>query len=261
MSMKRVIPTVAMIAFLLGALAFALVAGPLWHVGNLAPNGSPRPAAAVVPPAGPPTDRSAKLQAACDAFLKDFAGRLHSNPADVTAALRASISDSIDQAAKNGDLTADQATKAKAHVDAVKGCESIPALGKHLGHGEGGPMGAGGPGLEGISKAAATALGVTPADLQAAIVGGKTLHDVAGTRVSQADFDSKFRAALTAELQPRVDAGKITADQAKTRVDEAAKLAAKLWDSSLKDAMGGLFGEHHGHPVPPPPPPPPPPAQ
>ncbi|GAC1329612.1 MAG: hypothetical protein NVSMB17_06100 [Candidatus Dormibacteria bacterium] len=239
--MKRALPTVAVVAFLLGALAFALVAGPLWHVGNLSPAATARPAAAVAVPA----DKSAKLQAACDSFLKDFAGRLHSTPADVKTALRASIIDSIDQALKNGDLTADQAARAKTHVDAIKGCESIPGLGKHFRHGEGGgPRAHEGPGLDAITGAAASALGVTQADLRAAILAGKTLHDIAGTCVTRSDFDSKFRAALAASLQPRVTSGKITADQAKARVDEAATLASKLWDSSLKDAMGGLFGNH-----------------
>ena len=235
MSLKRLIPTVAFAGFLLGALAVALVAGPLWHIGNLAPAAAAKPSVS--------TPRNAKAQAACDAFLKDFAAQLGVAPEKVKTSLKAAINAAIDRAVKNGDMTADQATKAKARVDAVKGCETLPAFGKRFdAAGKAGGM----AGLAGITNAAATALGVTPADLRARIMSGKTLHDVAGTSISKTDFDTKFRAALATEIQPQVGSSKLTADQAKARVDQAANLAGKLWDTSLKDAMGGFFGNHGG---------------
>lgn len=243
MPLKRLLPTVAIIGFLLGGLAFALVAGPM-HIGNLAPAASAAPNASASPSA-----KAAKAQAACDAFVKDFASKLGVTEDKLKTSLKAALTDAIDRAVANGDMTADQATKAKARLDAVKGCESLPAFRRGFaGPGKPGGM----AGLAGISNAAASALGVTPADLKTAIESGKTLHDVAGTKISKAEFDTKFRAALAKEIQPQVDSGKITAAQAKARVDAAATMAAKLWDSSLKDAAGGFFGRNRGAPKAPP---------
>lgn len=239
MPLKRLLPTIAVFSFLLGALAVALAAGPLWHIGNLAP-------AAAASTSTPAKPGAAKAQAACDAFLKDFAAQLGVPQDKVKTSLKVAIKDAIDRAVKNGDLTADQASKAKARIDAASGCESLPAFGKHFGGAHVGAFAGRRGGLDGILNAAASALGVTPAELRTAVMNGKTLHDVAGSKISKADFDTAFRAALTKEIQPQVDAGKITADMARVRADQAVAAADSLWDSSLKDAVGGFFGRHQG---------------
>ncbi|MFN2463060.1 MAG: hypothetical protein ABR573_04045 [Candidatus Dormibacteria bacterium] len=243
MSMKRLVPTLVAVAFLLGALSMAVLAGPFSQAGKLA-------AAAVAAPKPAPTSgpRDARSRAACDAFLADFAHRLGVPESKVKDSLRASALAAVDRAVKNGEMTEEQATKARTKINAVQGCQGLPAFGRHPGPMGGPPPGAG---LEAVTKAAATALGVTPADLRAAIMAGKSLHDVAGPNAVKSDFDTKFRAALTAELQPQVAAGKLTADQLKSRVDAAATMADRLWDSGLK-GLPGPFGRHRGPGAPPP---------
>jgi polyhydroxyalkanoate synthesis regulator phasin len=241
MRTTRFVATAAAIAFLLGGLAFALVAAPVFHLGAFGPAASAKPSTSASPSPGA---RKAEAQAACDAFLADFAKQLGVSPDKVKTSLRTAVKDAIDRAVASGKMSADQATKAKARVDNVKGCESMPAFGKRFG-GFGGGMAA----FAGITNAAATALGISPDDLRAGVMAGKTLHQLAGNK-SQADFDTAFRAALSKDIQPQVDSGKITADQAKTRLDQAVAMADKLWDKSLKDAAGSFFGKRGGGPRP-----------
>ncbi|MDQ6746719.1 MAG: hypothetical protein M3010_01235, partial [Candidatus Dormibacteraeota bacterium] len=232
-------------AVILTGGAFTTFAAPALH----------RAETAAAKPKAAPSGEGAKAQQYCDSFLKDFAGKLGVKTDAVLPALKASLKDSIGQAVTNGDLTAAQATKIKAHIDAVQGCADLGKL-------------AGIPGLHGkrsagtaavrpevmqtVIGAAATALKTTPAELQKAVMAGDPLSKVAERAgVSKAAFDPAFKTALKTQLDADVAAGKLTATQETELIDHAVKIADTLWDKPLTGPHGGLFG-HGGPPAGPP---------
>ncbi|MFN2466318.1 MAG: hypothetical protein ABR598_08665 [Candidatus Dormibacteria bacterium] len=193
--------------------------------------------------AAPPVP-GAKAQQYCDSFLQAFASHLGHGVQknDVVPALKAAAKDSVAQAVRNGDMTADQAAKANARIDAVTGCADLGKLGSMAGlhggkHGRarGGPFAMGPQRMQDVMAAAATALKTTPADLQQAVMAGDSLKTV-GSKHGVTDkgaFDLAFRQALTAQLDAQVTAGKLTRDQETRLIDKAVKIADKLWDKPL----------------------------
>ncbi|HEY8741042.1 MAG TPA: hypothetical protein VIN56_10670, partial [Candidatus Dormibacteraeota bacterium] len=183
---------------------------------------------------------AAKAQKYCNAFLKDFADRLHVHQDQVLPALKGSADDSIASAVTAGDLTAAQAAKLKQRVDALKGCDQLASL-SSLAPKAGAGSHAGPNPLKLVTTAAAAALQVSPADLQKDVLAGQTLAEIGKTSgVARADFDPAFRAALTAQLDAQVAANKLTKAQETQAVDEAVTMADKLWDKSPKD-LGSSF--------------------
>src|SRR4029077_6818847 len=119
-----------------------------------------------------------------------------------------------------------QATKLKARVDASTGCQGLPALSPRPGFG-----GFGGPGfagLNGFTDALAGALQVSSADLKKDLMSGESLSQV-NPKVSQSQFDTAFRSALKAKLDPMVTSGKMTADQETKVIDRAVSMADRFW--------------------------------
>jgi len=90
--------------------------------------------------------QTAQIQAQCTAFMTDLAGRLNVTVDKLTQATKDSAKAMIDQAAKDGRLTADQATAAKARIDQAQG-NCVLGLGGFGGRGF--PGGKGGPGFPG----------------------------------------------------------------------------------------------------------------
>jgi hypothetical protein len=220
-------------AAVIGAGAFTTFAAPALH------HAAAKPKAAAKPGTTTPVQY-------CDSFLQDFAGKLGVKPDAVVPALKASIKDSIDQAQANGDMTAADATKARAKVDAVKGCGDLSKLGA-LTNGLS-PKAAtaartGVDLMQAVMTAAANALKVTPADLQAAFKNGDSLSVIGGrTGVTRAAFDPAFKSALTSQLDPLVAAKKITAAQEAEMIAQAVKIADMIWDTPLNKSGGAIFG-------------------
>lgn len=142
----------------------------------------------------------------------------------------------IDQAVAAGKLTKPQA-------DALKSGQK-PSGGQR---GPGGPGGAGVPGARSLpgglrdgigdaTKAAATALNMTPQELRAALRNGQSLSELAASKGIGRDG---LRAAIMASVQNDVNAavrdGKITAQQGTVIIDQVSKGLDRLMD--LK--MGG----------------------
>ena len=224
----RLLPALAVAVVLVVGAAFATIAAPAMHIGAFA--------AAATKPSPSPNARSARAQQYCDSFLADLAGKLGTTPANLKTKVKAAIDDQVAQAVKNGDLTQAQADAIKKKVDAAQGCQSIPSLTPRLGRR--------GPGLGDLKEvlgAAATALAVTPATLQADVMAGKTLQQVAPAGMTQAQFDAAFRAALAKVLDPQVTAKKITAQQETNETNEAVKFADHLWGTPIPH-MGGFGG-------------------
>lgn len=224
---------------MLGAGAFTAIAAPALHLvsaASPAPNGTPKPGAA-------------KRQAYCDSFIADLANRLGVSQDKLKSSVKDSLKKSIDDAVTRGDLTADQAKKLKARIDAAPGCAQIGGLGAFGGH-RGGPGGMRTNLLEHLTTAAATALKQTPDVVRQDVMAGQTLHQVANLKsINKADFDTAFKAALKAQSDPQVTAGQLTTAQQTKLIDQAVALADKLWDSSLKDLGGAWSGKRVAPPA------------
>lgn len=109
----------------------------------------------------------------------------------------------------DGTLTQAQADKVATTLDA--------ALPKHAPRG---PKGHHGPGREGHKHLAdvAQVIGVTPAELRAALESGKSLADVAATKgISKAALIDKLVSAIEVRIAANVKSGKITQAQADKR--------------------------------------------
>src|SRR4051795_2669938 len=117
------------------------------------------------------------------AVIDDAAKRLNVTPEALRSALGAAEDAQLDQAVKDGKLTQAQADAIKKRRQQEGDVLGGPGIGGgHPGFGRGGP---GGPGIGfklgrgGALDAAATALGVSRADLLAKLRAGKSIADVA----------------------------------------------------------------------------------
>lgn len=235
----RLVIALGLVAAVLGAGALTTIAAPALHLvsaASPAPNATPKPGAA-------------RRQAYCDSFIADLARRLGVSQDKLKTSVKDSLKKSIDDAVTKGDLTAAQAQKLKARIDAVPGCPQIGGLGAFAGP-RGGLGGIRPNLLQQLTTAAATALRQTPSVVQQDVMAGQTLHQVANLKsISKADFDTAFRAALKAQSDPQVTAGKLTTAQQTKLIDQAVALADKLWDSSLKDLGGAWSGKRVAPPA------------
>lgn len=175
------------------------------------------------------------------AVLNDAAQRLNVKPAELQSALKQAMLDRIDAALKAGRITQQQATELKARVNAGDGLGPLFG-GHHFGLHHGGPGGPGGPGA-GLD-AAATYLGLTPAQLRTQLQSVKTLAQIAKAQGKSTDgLKQAMLADAKKHLDADVKAGKLTQSQ-------ADKILAGL-SSRLDDVIqnGLRFRDHDGdHP-------------
>ena len=171
--------------------------------GSPSPSGSPK--------------ANAKADPYCDVFLRNLASDLGKSQSDVQAAMQKAASQTVDQAVKDGKLTAAQAQKIKDRLAQSNGnaCAGLgPAIGEHGGFGPGGPGGFKGLPQDVLLNALATTLNMPPADVAAAIKSGKSIHDLAGANTTESDFKSRLAPNLKTALDQAVKDGKLTQSQA-----------------------------------------------
>jgi len=185
-------------------------------------------------------------------ILDDAAKRLNVTPEALRSALGAAEDGQLDQAVKDGKLTQAQADAIKARRAKDGTVLGGPGAGGH--GGPGGPRGFGGPGgglgfkagPGGALDAAATALGLSRADLLAKLKAGKSIADVAKDQSKSLDDVKKaITDGVTKELDQAVTDKKLT-DAQRTRVLE--ELADHLDDlvNRTPPAGGPRFGPR-GH--------------
>jgi hypothetical protein len=177
------------------------------------------------------------------AIVNDAAKQLGVTPTKLADALEQALANRVDAAVAAGRLTEAQGKELKARIAAGE----LPLLG--FGGPRGGHMGHGGlPG--GHLAAAASYLGVTAAELQTQLAGGKTLADVA---TAKGKTVAGLVAALVAdekkELDAAVKAGRLTDAQAK----ELLAGAEARFTEMVNGTGGPGFGRGHGGPGFPPP--------
>jgi len=205
-----------------------------------------------------PGDRQQRL----DDYLNKLAANLGVTVDKLKGALKQTAVDQIDQAQKDGKLTADQAQKLK---DALNSGTNVP-LGPGFGggmpggrgpggmapNGQGKPMGLGGimGMLPGAMNDLATFLNIPLAQLQQELQSGKSLAEVAGAHGKDSNALKTF---LTTESNKQIDAlvgsGKVTKDQG----DQMKQAFTTNLDAMINAKMpqGMPFGgPHHGGPRP-----------
>jgi len=171
------------------------------------------------------------------AVLNDAAQRLNVKPSELQNALKQAMLDRIDAALKAGRLTQEQADGLKARVNAGDG------LGLPLFGGPGFGFHHGGPPLAGLD-AAATYLGLTPAQLRMQLQSGKTLAQVAKAQGKSTDgLKQAMLADAKQHLDAAVKAGKLTQAQA----DQAMKDLSSRLDDLIQNGFHfrAHDGDHH----------------
>jgi hypothetical protein len=152
--------------------------------------------------------------AVCSDFVNHFAADLNSDPTKVSAAFQKAVGQTLDDEVKNGTLTQAQADAIKKKIAGKAPCALIPpsAAAPH-------------PGTtvpkvtvyaQALISAAASALGITGAQLQADLAKGMTLSQIAAGQnppVTEAQFRAKLVANLTPLLDKAVAAKQLTAAQ------------------------------------------------
>ena len=184
------------------------------------------------------------------AIVTDAAQQLGVQPSALSDALKKAEKNQVDAAVAAGQLTKAEGDAIKAAIDSG----DVPVIGGGFGFGRGhgfgfGPHdgGAGGPGH---LDAAATFLGVTPAELRTDLESGKTLADVAkakGKAVS--DLVAALVSDEKKELAAAVAAGRITADQEKTIEADLEQRTTDLVNGKRPTPPDGEHGfRHYGGP-------------
>ncbi len=213
----------------LGALIVAMVVGLALVTLNQAPASAATLAQATTPATATPsattgtttgkaksTTNADKTQLR-DEFLKNFAANLGIDQTKLNSAYTSAINQTVDQAVKDGKLTADQATKIKdAAKTGFQGEFDFPGK-DGLGRGGFGKGRAGGDFMNGTLDAAAKSLNITTAELKTDLQAGQSIADVAKAKnVDIQTVKTAVLAAIKADLDTAVKNSKLTQAQADT---------------------------------------------
>jgi polyhydroxyalkanoate synthesis regulator phasin len=148
-------------------------------------------------------------------FVDKLAGILHLTPTQTQDALKQAELQTVDQMLKDGQITQQQADALKAKINAGQGLGPIGGFGFR--HGGGFKAGAGVMRdlMTAELSAAASALHMSPADLQNALRSGKSLADLETQQnVSDSAVKAAMKSAAKGVLDKAVKAGTITQAQA-----------------------------------------------
>ena len=162
----------------------------------------------------------------CSDYVNHLASDLNTTSDKVSSAAKQALDQTIDDAVKNGDLTAAQATSLKAKASGSGICSvALSGLGRAK------PSGMLAGATQAYLAAAAKELGMQPADLQAAVKKGQTLHQLADQKgISEADFRTGVINDLKPQLDQAVKDGKITQVQEDAAINRLKTGALPLWD-------------------------------
>ena len=166
-------------------------------------------ASAQEPGATPDAAKHQKRAERRDNFLSHVAANLGITLDQLKQSFKSAATDAVDEALANGKITQEQADKAKANIESGK----PPGLRKLLGGGQHGGRSARLERLrDGIVKATATALNMTPEDLKAQLKSGKSIADVAGGNI--AAVKTQILGDAKTKLDAAVAANKLTQEKA-----------------------------------------------
>lgn len=175
-------------------------------------------------------------------FVNDLAKRLNVTPAQLNSALLGAFGDQLQAAVKAGRLTQAQADQIRqraqqsGNVPFGPGGPDGPGHGHFFG-GRGGPR-------FGPVAAAATYLGLTPAQLRDQLMAGKSLAQVASAKSkSVSGLKDAITKAERAELDKALSAKMLTSAQEQQVL---SRLSARLDKLINRKGLGPRFGDHGG---------------
>jgi hypothetical protein len=167
--------------------------------------------------------------AACGEFMPHFAVEIGKSQAEINAAFQRAIADTLADEVKAGRLTQAQADTIKKKLASQTPC-TLPSLAP-----KGGAKAAITAYMQQYLTAAASALGVTEAQLKADLKNGQSLSQVAtAQKVSEANFRTKLIGNLKPVLDKAVTDKKLTAAQEQTIVSRLQTGPLPLWNRPEK---------------------------
>jgi hypothetical protein len=177
-------------------------------------------------------------------FCSDFTGHLANNlgksQSQTQKAINDAIGQTIDDAVKAGNLTQAQANAIKARLSGNNAQACVGGLGGVAGIGRPGRPGFG-PRLGAVTQdEIAAALGVSTAELQQDLRNGQTVKDIAAAKgIDEAAFRTKLGAAVKADLDQQVAAGKITQQQENAALQRIQNGPLPLWNAPVRRPGAG----------------------
>jgi uncharacterized protein YidB (DUF937 family) len=216
--LRVLVPGVAGVVVALGAVGITAYAAGI-HV---------LPVAAASPTPKTAGGAGGKAASYCGDYVNHLASDLNTSSDKVSNAAKQALDQTIDDAVKNGDLTAAQANSIKAKAAGTGICSAtLAGLGRAKA-----PGGAAGA-SQAYVAAAAKELGMQPADLQAALKKGQTIHQLADQKgISEADFRTGVINNLKPQLDQAVKDGKITQAQEDQAINRFKTGPLPLWDQA-----------------------------
>jgi hypothetical protein len=222
--LRFAVPVAGAVILAAGAIAVTASAAGL-GVGSLlgAATPTPKPSAAT-------STGAAGRDAACTDFLGHLASQLNISSSKLDSAAIAAAKQTIQDQVSAGKLTQAQADKIEAKLSSGNLC----ALG---GGAAGGARGKVEVATRDYLAAAASALGLSEAQLMSDLKGGQTLSQVAAAQgVSEDQFKAKVVAALKPKLDAAVAAGKLTQAQEDKLLSKFQNGDPPLWNATRKGA-------------------------
>jgi hypothetical protein len=222
------------LGFAAGAVAIAV--GAVWitasaaglNIGFRSPSQSLPASDATAAGAG---QRAGTASAACTDFVAHFASNLGTTRSKVDAAFQKAAGQTIDDEVKNGDLTQAQADALKKKLASQSPCSLLPAS---TGKGTAAELGAY---KQAFLSAAASALGITGAQLKADLAQGMTLSQIAAAQtppVTEAQFRSRLIAKLTPVLDAAVAKKNLTSAQEKAIIQKLQTGPIPYWSTPMR---------------------------
>jgi hypothetical protein len=178
----------------------------------------------------------------CSRFAGHLASNLGKSQSQVQKAMSDAISQTIDDAVKNGDLTQSQAntikTKLGSNASAAQCAGGLRGLPGIVGRG-----GAFGPGFGGARfnelNEVAKALGITTAQLQQDLQSGKTVQQLASAQgMDETAFRTRLASVTKADLDQQVKSGTITQNQENAILQRIQNGPVPLWNGGPPRRLG-----------------------
>src|SRR3989442_9084535 len=174
--------------------------------------------------------QSRASSAACGEFMSHFAVEIGKSQAQINSAFQKAIADTLADEVKSNQITQSQADAIKKKLANQTPC-ALPAAA---------PRGGGNKPeiatyMQQYVAAAASALGITEAQLKADLAGGQSLSQVAtAQKVSETEFRTKLINNLKPSLDKAVTDKKLTADQETTILNRLKTGPLPLWNTAPK---------------------------
>ncbi|MEO8743943.1 MAG: hypothetical protein ABI334_05160 [Candidatus Dormiibacterota bacterium] len=209
-----------------GAAVLVTASAAGLHVGFR--SSSPQPVQADAAAA----NSKASASAVCTDFLGHLSSDLGKSQSQVTAAVQKAIGETLAGEVKNGDLTQAQADAIKKKLTSQPPCplagslQAPPTAGAKIG-----------AYTQQLLRAAASALGITDAQLKADIAGGMSLSQIAAAQkapVTEAQLRSRLIAKLTPLLDTAVTNKKLTSAQEQAILKQLQTGPIPYWDAPLR---------------------------